>query len=58
MSDKKTIAVIGATGSQGGSLARAVLADSERRFALRAITRKPDSDKARALAAAGAEVTA
>jgi len=58
MSDKKTIAVIGATGAQGGGLVRAILADPERRFAVRAITRKTDSDKARALAAAGAEVVA
>jgi len=58
MSDKKTIAVIGATGAQGGGLVRAIIADPERRFAVRAITRKTDSDKARALAAAGAEVVA
>jgi uncharacterized protein YbjT (DUF2867 family) len=56
MSDRKTIAVIGATGAQGGGLVRAILADPERRFAARAITRKTDSDKARALAGAGAEV--
>ena len=56
MSDKKIIAVLGATGAQGGGLARAVLADQEGGFALRAITRNPDSDKAKALAAAGAEV--
>ena len=31
MSDKKTIAVIGATGAQGGGLVRAILADPERR---------------------------
>jgi uncharacterized protein YbjT (DUF2867 family) len=36
---------------------RAILADPEKRFA-RAITRKTDSEKARALAAAGAEVVA
>jgi uncharacterized protein YbjT (DUF2867 family) len=58
MSDKKIIAVIGATGAQGGGLARAILADSNGPFALRAITRKPDSEKARTLAAAGAEVVA
>ena len=58
MSDKKTIAVIGATGVQGGGLVRAILADPEQRFAVRAITRKTDSEKARALAAAGAEVVA
>jgi uncharacterized protein YbjT (DUF2867 family) len=56
MSDKKIIAVIGATGSQGGGLVRAILADREGPFAARAVTRTPDSEKARALAAAGAEV--
>jgi uncharacterized protein YbjT (DUF2867 family) len=58
MSDKKIIAVVGATGAQGGGLARAILADPNGEFAVRAITRKTDSDKARALAAAGAEVVA
>jgi uncharacterized protein YbjT (DUF2867 family) len=55
---KKLIAVVGATGAQGGGLARAILADPDGGFALRAITRKPDSDKARALASQGAEVVA
>jgi uncharacterized protein YbjT (DUF2867 family) len=58
MSDTKTIAVIGATGAQGGGLVRAILADPERRFAVRAVTRTTASEKARALAAAGAEVVA
>jgi uncharacterized protein YbjT (DUF2867 family) len=52
--EKKTIAVVGATGSQGGGLVRAALADGE--FAVRALTRNPSSDKGTALAAAGAEV--
>ena len=52
------IAVVGATGAQGGGLVRAILQDPERRFTVRAITRKPDSEKARALAAQGAEVVA
>jgi uncharacterized protein YbjT (DUF2867 family) len=56
MSDKKTIAVVGATGQQGGGLARAILDDPEQRFTLRALTRNPDSAAARALAARGAEV--
>ena len=46
----KIIAVFGATGAQGGGLARAILADPERRFAVRAVTRKPDGAAARALA--------
>jgi uncharacterized protein YbjT (DUF2867 family) len=58
MPDKKIIAVIGATGAQGGGLARAILADPKGPFAVRAVTRKTDSEKARALAAAGAEVVA
>ena len=56
MADKKIIAVIGSTGTQGGGLARAILADPNGGFAVRAITRDPNKDKAKALAAAGAEV--
>ena len=56
MADKKIIAVVGATGTQGGGLARAILADPNGGFAVRAITRDPNKDKAKALAAAGAEV--
>jgi uncharacterized protein YbjT (DUF2867 family) len=56
MAQKKLIAVIGATGAQGGSLVRAILADPQGGFAVRAITRKLDSDKAKALAKLGAEV--
>ena len=48
----------GATGAQGGGLVRSILADPDGEFAVRAITRDPDSPKARALAAAGAEVVA
>jgi uncharacterized protein YbjT (DUF2867 family) len=55
---KPVIAVVGATGAQGSGLVRAILHDPERRFTARAITRKPDSEKARALAAQGAEVVA
>jgi uncharacterized protein YbjT (DUF2867 family) len=56
VADKKMIAVVGATGAQGGGLARAILEDAKGEFAVRALTRKPDSDKAKALAAQGAEV--
>src|SRR6185369_5791022 len=52
----KIIAVVGATGAQGGGLARAILADPSGGFAVRALTRDPNSDSAKALAAAGAEV--
>jgi uncharacterized protein YbjT (DUF2867 family) len=50
------IAVVGATGAQGGGLVRAILADKEGEFTPRALTRHVDSDKAKALAKAGAEV--
>jgi uncharacterized protein YbjT (DUF2867 family) len=56
MSDKKTIVVIGATGAQGGGLARAILRDEGSPFSVRAVTRNPDSDNARALSDMGAEV--
>lgn len=55
---KKIIAVVGATGAQGGGLVRAILADRDGGFAVRALTRNPGSDKAKALSAAGAEVVA
>jgi uncharacterized protein YbjT (DUF2867 family) len=56
MTEKKIIAVMGATGAQGGGLVRAILNDKESRFSVRAITRDVNSDKALALAAMGAEV--
>ncbi len=56
MSQEKIIAVVGATGAQGGGLARAILDDPTGAFGVRAITRHPSSDKARALADRGAEV--
>ncbi|MGW5678293.1 NmrA/HSCARG family protein [Streptomyces sp. NPDC003860] len=55
---KKTIAVVGATGSQGGGLARAILADPDGPFALRALTRDAGSPAARRLAEGGADVVA
>jgi uncharacterized protein YbjT (DUF2867 family) len=58
MADKKIIAVLGATGAQGGGLARAILNDPNGGFAVRAIVRDPSSDKAKALATLGAEVVA
>jgi uncharacterized protein YbjT (DUF2867 family) len=56
VADKKIIAVIGSTGSQGGGLVRAILSDPNGEFAARAITRDPGKDKAKALASQGAEV--
>jgi uncharacterized protein YbjT (DUF2867 family) len=58
VADKKIIAVMGATGSQGGGLVQAILNDPNGGFAARAITRDVNSDKAKALASAGAEVVA
>jgi uncharacterized protein YbjT (DUF2867 family) len=58
MAERKVIAVLGATGAQGGGLARAILADAQGAFAVRAITRDAASDKAKELAAMGAEVVA
>jgi uncharacterized protein YbjT (DUF2867 family) len=56
MADKKIIAVVGSTGSQGGGLCQAILNDPNGGFACRAITRDTGKDKAKALAAKGAEV--
>jgi uncharacterized protein YbjT (DUF2867 family) len=56
MSDKKIIAVVGATGAQGGGLARAILEDRDGPFAARTITRNASSEKAQALADMGAEL--
>jgi uncharacterized protein YbjT (DUF2867 family) len=54
MSDRKRILVTGATGAQGGGVARHLLARGK--FGVRCLTRNPNSEKAVALARAGAEV--
>jgi uncharacterized protein YbjT (DUF2867 family) len=56
MPDRKVIAIAGATGAQGGGLARAILQDRSSEFAVRALTRDPDAPAARELARLGAEV--
>ena len=56
MAEKKVIAVVGATGAQGGGLVRAILGDPAGGFGARAITRDPNKEAAKALAAGGAEV--
>ncbi len=58
MPEKKIIAVLGATGAQGGGLVRAILNDPLGGFTVRAVTRDVNSDKAKALKALGAEVVA
>ncbi len=52
----RTIAIVGATGSQGGGLARAILHDPAGAFAVRALTRHPSGERAQALARCGAEI--
>ena len=54
----RTIAIVGATGAQGGGLVGAITADRSGEFAARALTRAPGSAKAAALSAAGVEVVA
>lgn len=58
MTNKKIIAVVGATGAQGGGLVRAILKEPSGDFAVRALTRDPGSEKARELREQGAEVVA
>lgn len=58
MSEKKIIAVLGATGAQGGGLVRAILKDANSEFRVRALTRDVTSDAAKELAKQGAEVVA
>ncbi|HRI38563.1 MAG TPA: NmrA/HSCARG family protein [Nitrospira sp.] len=58
MAVKKIIAVVGATGAQGGGLVRAIAKEHGSEFAVRAITRDVNSEKAVALRTLGAEVVA
>lgn len=56
MSPPKLVTVYGATGAQGGSVVRSLLKNKSGAFRVRGITRNPDSDSAKALAAQGVEV--
>ena len=56
MAKKDVIAVVGATGAQGGGLARAILKDPDSRFSVRAVVRKANSPAANELKKMGAEV--
>ncbi len=58
MAKEKIIAVVGATGAQGGALVRAILSDTGGDFTARALTRSPTADKAKNLANLGADVVA
>jgi uncharacterized protein YbjT (DUF2867 family) len=54
--ENNVIAIVGATGAQGGGLARAILNDQAHPFRVRALTRNPNSAAASELARRGAEV--
>ena len=56
MEEKKIIAVVGATGAQGGGVCRAVLKDVGGGYRVRALTRNSGSDKAKELKELGSEV--
>ena len=56
MADKKIIAVVGATGSQGSGLVRAILEDKKGDFTARAIVHHADNERAKEFARMGAEV--
>jgi uncharacterized protein YbjT (DUF2867 family) len=58
MKQRNIIAVVGATGAQGGGLVRSILRDGTNDFTARAITRNVNSDKAKELARLGAEIVA
>jgi uncharacterized protein YbjT (DUF2867 family) len=55
MTIQRSVLVAGATGQQGGAVARALLSKGHR---VRALTRRPDGEAAVRLASAGAEVVA
>ena len=58
MTKKQVIAVVEATGMQGGGLVRAIPADRESGLRVRALTRYVNSDRAKELTRLGAEVVA
>jgi uncharacterized protein YbjT (DUF2867 family) len=58
MAEAKVIAVVGATGAQGGGLVRAIQRDKSGGFRARGLTRKTASDQAKELVKLGAEVVA
>lgn len=55
---KQTITVFGATGKQGSSVVKSILGDSKAssQFNVKAVTRDPTKDSAKALASLGADV--
>ena len=57
---KQTIVVFGATGKQGGSVVKTILADQQAasKFHVKAVTRDVNKNSAKALTSLGAEVIA
>lgn len=55
---KQAIVVFGATGKQGGSVVKTILADRKAasKFHIKAVTRDPTKESSKALAALGAEL--
>ena len=56
MSTRKTIAVVGATGAQGGGLVRAILEDPQKTYSVRALTRNTRAERATSLLELGADL--
>jgi len=56
MPASKLVTVYGATGVQGGSVVSSLLQNKTGDFSVRAISRNPESDKAKGLASRGVEV--
>jgi uncharacterized protein YbjT (DUF2867 family) len=58
MADRKVIAIVGATGAQGGGLVRAIANEPGSGFTARALTRDVSSDKAQGLSRLGVQIVA
>ncbi|KAL9033419.1 MAG: hypothetical protein Q9214_007526, partial [Letrouitia sp. 1 TL-2023] len=56
MAESSIVTVFGATGQQGGSVARSLLQNKGNRFKVCAVTRRPESEASKALAFLGATV--
>ena len=54
----QTVVVLGATGTQGGSVVQTLVNDKSAEWKIRAITRDPSKDSAKALASKGVEIVA
>jgi len=56
MSAAKTVTILGATGNQGAGVVAGLLQEDPSKYKIRAVTRRPDSEAAKALQAKGVEV--